>query len=339
MTGIENNVSLRAYTTLKTGGVARYMFTVRSVEDVRAAVHYAKQNGLPYFILGRGSNVLAADEGFSGVVIKIELQGISYEALEGGVVRLKAAAGELLDAVIADTVKRGYWGLENLSSIPGTVGATPVQNVGAYGVEVKDLIESVEVFHIPTETIQKLTNALCAFGYRDSIFKRTGGGEYIITAVNFLVSVSPLPKLSYRDLALYFGDVTPSLSEIRIAIEKIRADKFPNWEEVGTAGSFFKNPIIDEEKAKRLKEDYPDLPVYQADAGLVKVSLGYVLDKVCQMKGHKKGKVGLYEKQALVLINEGVVSTEEILNFASEVATRVKEVTGIEIEMEVRLLK
>ncbi len=335
---ILENVPLSAHTTFKTGGVARFVVVVETVEEVGEAVRFAEQNALPHLILGGGSNLLVSDTGYAGVVIKIAIKGRTYEDLGEGKVRLVVGAGEVLDEVIADTVLEGYWGLENLSAIPGLVGATPVQNVGAYGAEVKHVIEAVEVYSVTDKKIKIFTNDECSFGYRDSIFKTEMGKNFIITAVHFLLTTNAQPNISYRDLALYFSAKEISQKNIREAVGKIRAEKFPDWKVVGTAGSFFKNPLVTKAEGERLQALYPELPMYEAGPDTVKLSLGYILDKVCNLKGFRQGKVGLYDKQALVLVQYGGASTTEVLAFVEIIKAKVAQATKIKIEMEVCLV-
>jgi len=339
LSAILENVSLALYTTFKAGGVARYFIPVTTPDELRAAVDFATTKQLPLFVLGGGSNVLVSDAGYDGVVVYMQVRGVSYTDVSETQVEVTAAAGEVFDDLIAETTKRGIWGLENLSAIPGTVGATPVQNVGAYGVEVADSIVSVTVMNRLTGGIEVLTNAECHFGYRDSCFKHERGATYIITAVTFLLSRVPQPQLSYADLALLEAheELTPDI--IRAAVTDIRAAKFPDWTVVGTAGSFFKNPIIINEEADRLHARYPELPLYPTADGQVKVSLGIILDKICGLRGYTKGTVGLYEKQALVLVAAVGTTTKEILAFADEIRERVYEKTQLVIEHEVNLLK
>jgi UDP-N-acetylmuramate dehydrogenase len=336
---ILENVSLALYTTFKTGGVARYFVPVTTPDELRAAVDFAHAKQLPLFVLGSGSNVLVADGGYNGVVAHMQLRGVTYTDVSETQVEVTAAAGEVFDDVVFETTKRGIWGLENLSAIPGTVGATPVQNVGAYGVEVADSIVSVTVFNRATGGIEILTNAECAFGYRDSCFKHSAGAKYIITAVTFLLSRVPQPQLSYADLAALQTHEEQMPTTIREEVMAIRSAKFPDWSIVGTAGSFFKNPVITPEEAERLRIEYPALPLYPTSDALVKVSLGFILDKICGLRGYTKGTVGLYEKQALVLITERGTTTTEILSFADEVRERVFEKTHLSIEREVNLLQ
>jgi UDP-N-acetylmuramate dehydrogenase len=336
---VTHNADLAPLSTLKVGGVGRYLALATSNRDIKEAVDFAKTAELPFFVLGGGSNVLVPDTGYEGVVIRIGLLGRTYEQVSPTAVRATIAAGEVLDDVIAETVEKGWWGLENLSAIPGSVGAAPVQNVGAYGVEAANCIESVTVFDTVAMLERTLTKADCGFGYRDSIFKQEGGRHYIVTAVTFVLSVVPRPQLAYADLATRWGTATPSQSEIREAVIAIRGGKFPDWRTVGTAGSFFKNPIVPTAVATALKITYPELPVYDAGAGLQKISLGYVLDKICGRKGYCTENVCLYEKQALVLVAERDATATDVMHFARDIAQLVEEKIGVSIEWEVVMMK
>lgn len=336
---IRENVLLSDYTTLKIGGVARYFVRVNTIEEVDKAVKFAKQISQPYLVLGGGSNLLIADKGFAGLVIHNNLRGVQFvETKENETVELIAGAGEVFDEIIIKAVNNNYFGLENLSSIPGTVGATPVQNVGAYGVEVGDIISKVETYHVPTESIKIFTSKECEFGYRDSFFKTKAGKEFIITAVHFSLTKNYQPKIHYKDLSKIFEQTEPTLKEIREAVIAIRAQKFPDWHIVGTAGSFFKNPIITSKQAKALQAQYPELPLYDLGNGEVKIPLGYVLDNICGLKGYFRGRVGLFEKQALVLINHGDATADEVLEFIKFVEQKVFDKTEIKIKPEVRFV-
>jgi UDP-N-acetylmuramate dehydrogenase len=332
---IEQNVPLAQYTTLHVGGVADFVVEVKTVEEVRAALRFASQTATPPLILGGGSNVLISDAGYRGLVIINRLTGREYQE-EGETVRLRCGAGENFDAVVAETVAKGYWGLENLSAIPGTVGATPIQNVGAYGVEVSSLVTAVIAIHSKTYEEKIFTLTECAFGYRDSFFKNEAGRAWVVTAVEFTLSKKSQPHLEYG--ALTELQTVPSLTpaHVRAKVTEIRAGKFPDWHEVGTAGSFFKNPIIPRTQYEALVQKYPELPSFSVGASMVKVPLGYILDRVCQLRGYCEEGVCLYEQQALVLVNVGNANAATIDAFAKKVAMMVKEKTGIEIEREVR---
>lgn len=335
---VQKDEPLSLHTTLKVGGAAQWFTTVSTEQALVEAVAFAQQQGVAITILGGGSNVLPADQGVSGLVIHMGIKGVSA-AVVGTSVVLTLGAGELLDEVVEHTVAQGWWGLENLSHIPGTVGAMPVQNVGAYGVETKDVLTEVRVFDVQTQSFTTLTAEACNFGYRDSIFKHEAGKRYIITAVSFKLSLEAHPQIAYRDLALWFAQHVPTQLAIREAVMKIRADKFPDWHIVGTAGSFFKNPVLREAQASALREQYPELPMFAGDNGAVKVSLGWILDKVLQLRGFKKGNISLYKEQALVLIAERGATSREVEDFANDIVQKIKNATDIDVAWEVTKLQ
>jgi UDP-N-acetylmuramate dehydrogenase len=343
---IKEGVSLAELTTFKVGGPARYFCSVENLVELREALGFAYANRLPWFVLGRGSNVLASDLGFAGLIIQIKLRGVEYDSIsdETDEVLVIVAAGEEWDPFVFNTLKRGFGGLENLSGIPGTVGATPIQNVGAYGVEVKDFIEWVEALDVRTGDLVRLPNELCQFEYRGSFFKTAAGKNFIVTSAAFRLKRNTAPNLSYKDIANFFdGKTKPTLLEVRQAVLSIRAKKFPDIRKIGTAGSFFKNPIVSQEKFNELKKKFPDLPGFELPATsrrppAVKIPLAWILDKVCNLKGFKSGPVGLYEAQPLVLVNLGGGTQREVQALAEKVAAEVKKSTGIDIEWEVQLL-
>lgn len=358
---MEENVELKNFTTFKIGGKARYFFRVKNAGEAGEALRFARKENLPFFVIGGGSNLLASDEGFSGVVIKNEILGVSF-AEESDYVEVTAGAGEPWDAFVGNVVSRGLYGLENLSGIPGTVGASPVQNIGAYGAEAKDCIVSVETVDVVTGAVKIFSADECKFGYRDSFFKTADGKRYIITRVCFRFKKQGLPNIGYKDLKNYFTQASkinsgPSLAEIRQAVLEIRLGKFPDLKTAGTAGSFFKNPIIPKTQFDELKKKYPNLPGFptnadrrRPDADLrrqktpdsilyIKVPLAWILDNVCKLKGFHTENVGLFERQPIVIVNTGNASAEGVKKFAKEVSECVKEKTGITVEWEVDFLK
>jgi UDP-N-acetylmuramate dehydrogenase len=241
--------------------------------------------------------------------------------------------------LVADTVARGLWGLENLSAIPGSVGATPVQNVGAYGVEVSSFITTVEVFDCETLTQTHLAPDVCAFAYRDSLFKHPEGQRYVVTAVTYRLAQEPALQLSYVDLAARFKDAAaPALPDIRAAVIEIRARKFPDLRTIGTAGSFFKNPVIPKAHYERLQAQYPALPGFSLPDGNVKIALGWILDHALHLKGACAGDVCTYANQALVIINKGNASASAVDAFARMIEQNVHDATDIAVEREVRTL-
>ncbi len=337
---IAENVSLKNLNTFKIGGNARYFCEIFSVNDIKVALKFAKEKKLPIFILGGGSNVLISDDGFYGLVIKNSILGLELSELEDdkNIVLLKAGAGENWDDLVQFCVEKSLYGLENLSAIPGTVGASPVQNIGAYGAEVKDCIKKVFAINIDTLEEKIFENIECQFAYRNSFFKTKEGRRFIITAVIFKLSRKAEINFNYKDIKEYFekeGIKNPSLKELREAVILIRAQKLPDLKKFGTAGSYFKNAIISKEKFIELKTQYPLLPEFSVGVDMVKVPTAWILDSICSLKGFKLGNVGLYEKQPLVFVNYGNGTAEEIISLEKKVGNTVFEKTGIKIESEV----
>jgi UDP-N-acetylmuramate dehydrogenase len=350
---------LAPYTTFKIGGPARFFCAVTNEAELIQALTFAREKKLAVFVLGGGSNILISDAGFDGLVIKIELIGLELAeignndasnaeknvdtsaTLDGNLdakkVILSVGAGENWDATVAYAVEQGLYGLENLSAIPGSVGATPVQNIGAYGAEVSSVIGSVSALDTQAMEVVRLSNAECDFSYRNSIFKKERG-RYVILRVYFKLARNGKVNTEYKDVQDYFakiGKTNPTLAEVRAAVTEIRRNKLPDLKEWGTAGSFFKNPIISAEKFAELKVRYVEIPGFPESDGRVKVSLGWILDKVCNAKGLCIENACVYEKQALVLVGKPGVTAEEINVLAEQLVKQVKEKTGIEIEREV----
>ncbi len=338
MITIEENISFKKLSTLKTGGAARFLAHIKNSEELSEALSFAEEKDIPVFVIGGGSNILPPDEGFSGLVIKMENKGIQYK-YEEEVAYVSVEAGEIWDDFVEKSVIENLWGLENLSAIPGTVGASAVQNIGAYGREVKDVIFSVDVFDSVDKKIKTLTNSECLFSYRDSIFKKEEGKKFIVTKVIYKLSRIPWPELSYKDLKNFFGEKMPTLREIRDAVTAIRAKKFPDLKVCGTAGSFFKNILLTTEEFSAFSVKYPDAVSFDAENGMKKISSAWILDKVLQMKGVREGDVGLFENQPLVLVNFGNASATDVKNFAEKIKNKVKEKTNLSIEEEVVVIE
>jgi len=333
---IEEHISLKPYTTFGIGGPAEFFVSVDSVEKLKEAVSWANTYGHPITILGGGSNVLVADEGVQGLVIVNEIKNTTYKEDEDDVL-VEAGGGHIFDLLVAEAASRDLWGLENLSAIPGTVGASPIQNIGAYGTEVSSCIEKVFAYDSVKEIEKVFTNKECAFAYRDSFFKKPEGKKYIVTSVVYRLSKKGTPNCSYKDLKNYFGEKKPTLSEVRSAVIDIRSKKFPDWTKEGTAGSFFKNPIVTEATYSALQEKYPEIPGFFTEKGDVKIPLGWILDVVLKLKGttNKLGTVGTYQKQALVIVNKNGATKKDVDMFAEEVVQKVFDATGITVEREV----
>jgi UDP-N-acetylmuramate dehydrogenase len=284
--------------------------------------------------------VLIPDEGFRGLVIHIDFASIILEAKET-VVRVTVGAGENWDHFVEAMVLRGLYGIENLSFIPGSVGASPVQNIGAYGVEVKDVLESVEVFDTETSQFKKLTKDECRLGYRSSLFKQAEGKKYIVTEVTFILKKTTSLSYSYLDLKDYFAkhiEIEPSLKTVRDAVISIRKAKLPDISLIGTAGSFFKNPILDEVTYQTLLRKYPNIPSFPSENNQYKIPAGWLIDKVGGWKGYRVGAVGVYEKQALVLVNYDAGTSNEVIKLAEMIEKDIKEKTNIILEREVCVL-
>lgn len=332
----EKNIPLASHTTFKIGGPASYFLKVRSINELKDALAFAQKEKIPFFILGGGSNILVSDKGFPGLVIEMAMRGATYEKTTDGI-RVIAWAGEGWDLLVEKTVEWNAWGIENLSAIPGTVGASPVQNIGAYGTEVMNVIESVTTIDSETGKEKIFSNKECGFTYRDSVFKKPEFKKYIITSVSFALSSKPQPNISYKDLQEYFGkkgNANPSQSEIRDAVIDIRSKKFPNLKEFGTAGSFWKNPIISKDTYEKIKKEYPLIPSFPFGEK-IKIPLAWILDNVCNLKGYSLGKVGLFKNQPLVVFTEIGATKRDVDRLTEEVFDKVKEKIGLEIEREV----
>ncbi len=372
---ITHSVSLSKHTSFRTGGNARFFVAVDSLDELKIVLARARSENLPYMILGEGTNVLASDEDFPGYVIRPMIRGVDFsdgihiginsdmsrggirgnEGEDGLVI---AGAGEHWDDVVARTVSKNLSGLENLSSIPGSVGAAPVQNVGAYGVELKDVLEWVEVFDPKENATKILSCSDCRFGYRDSFFKSPAGRDLIIIRVAMKLIPNGRPNISYKDLANYFSadegspmKKSPTIAEVRKAVIQIRRVKLPDIKEYGTAGSFFKNLVVTDSKYEELAGKFPGLPSFPVEPvdstaltahgsknGFKKIPLAWILDKVCKLNGTREGDVGVCETQPLALVNYGQATSAEVKNFAEKISDIVKEKTGLQIEWEVNLI-
>lgn len=330
---IKENISLASFTTMRAGGNARFFVHVKSVNDLIDAINFAQSRNLPIFILGGGSNTLASGNGFSGLVIKIEIKGITYDGS-----RVTAGAGEVWDDVVKYAVARNLWGIENLSLVPGTVGGAVVQNIGAYGVEARDIIFSVEAFDIEIMQIKTFLRDECEFGYRDSIFKKNK--NLIVVGATLELSQNNTPRIDYDDVKKYFENkeiVEPTLDEIRSTIVAIRTSKMPA-PAIGNAGSFFKNPVVTKAEYEILKNRFPEIKTYVQGDNTYKLSAAWLIDHVGDWRGYRLGDAGVYEKQALILVNYGTASSEEILSLAQEIKNDIKKKTGVILEEEVVML-
>ncbi len=334
MIQIQENVALAPLTTMRTGGNARFFVQAKSSDEVSEAFLWAGVRELPIFILGGGSNTLVPDEGFHGLVIKIEIKGIAYREIEAGI-RVTVGGGVTWDDLVQDVVARNLWGVENLSLIPGAVGGAVVQNIGAYGVEARETIFCVEAFDTLTMKLKTFSNKECAFGYRESIFKKNK--HLVVISASLDLAHAGVARLDYEDVKNYFNEkeiVMPTLVEIRDAIVAIRTAKMPALS-IGTAGSFFKNPVVSEDKFEDLKHQFPGIKAYPQGNGTVKLSAAWLLDRLGNFCGVRRGEAGVHERQALIIVNYGNATTREICALAEAMKREVKEKTGVVLEEEV----
>jgi UDP-N-acetylmuramate dehydrogenase len=331
---IQENVLLAPLTTLEVGGPARYFVEVRTETDVVEAFDLARSRDLATFVLGGGSNILVSDKGFDGLVIKIELAGIH---VDGEVVT--AAAGEEWDAFVKYAVGRELAGIECLSGIPGTVGGTPVQNVGAYGQEVSETIESVRCFDRKAGQLVDLTNEQCGFTYRTSIFNTTERDRYVVLSVTYKLRKNGRPKIAYKDLTDHFGGHEPSLAETRDAILSIRRSKSmvidPSDPNRRSAGSFFKNPIASLEKFDEIADSFGgNVPHFPAGAASVKIPAAWLIERSGFYKGFAMGKAGISTNHTLAIINRGGAVASEIVELKNAIQKAVSERFAIDLVPE-----
>lgn len=288
-------------------------------------------------VLGGGNNILFTRD-YEGTLLRPTATDITVTGEDHNHVYLNVSAGHDWDGFVAWCVERGLWGAENLSWIPGLAGAAPVQNIGAYGAEVKDMVVSVEMLHTDTMKINTLAAGHCCFGYRDSVFKNALKGRVVITSVNLRLGKQPAPNTSYgalREEVERLGG--PTLENIRRGVINIRRSKLPDPAETGNAGSFFKNPVVPAAKAAELEKQYPGMPQYPGGpAGTVKLAAGWLIEKA-GWKGRRRGNAGVYEKQALIIVNHGGATGSEIAGLAAEIQMSVKEMFGVDIDTEVNI--
>ncbi len=340
---IHSNVSLKQYSTMRLGGLARYLTIVNSTVELTEALTWAERQDLQVIVIGSGSNIVWKDSGFGGLVIVNQILGWQIREIGGTDSALfTIGAGENWDNTVEQTVKLGYSGLENLSLIPGTVGAGPVQNIGAYGAEIKDTLVSVRVYDRHQHKFTTLTNRQCQFSYRDSCFKSSHKNRYIIVAVTLKLHKQNQKPPFYDSLQKYLDDkkitsYTPI--NIRLAIIAIRKSKLPDPTKVANNGSFFANPIISIAQADKLLAKYPNAPYWKVDKK-IKLSSAWLIEQAGYKRGHKDIETGmaLWKDQALVLVNEKAQSTNDLLIFKQKITTAVEDKFGILLQQEPELI-
>jgi UDP-N-acetylmuramate dehydrogenase len=332
-------VSLQPFNTFGLAARARYFAEVYSVDDLRALLHDPAYRDLPRLLLGGGSNILLTGD-FPGLVIHIAIGGIEVVQEDEAHVWVRAGAGVSWHALVEYALANQFAGLENLSLIPGSVGASPMQNIGAYGVEIKDVFAELDALHLETGTLRTVGPEACRFGYRESVFKHEWKGQYAITSVTFRLDRVPTLRTGYGDIQKTLaerGVTQPNIRDISAAVIQIRRSKLPDPAELGNAGSFFKNPEIPEAQFAALREQYPTVPGYPTTPGCVKVPAGWLIEQ-SGWKGKRLGNAGMHARQALVLVNYGGATGEELLDVARQVQASVEAQFGIRLSAEVNVV-
>ncbi len=331
------NYSLKKHNTFGIDVKARYYYEFTKSEEIIFFLKVNKISNIKKLILGSGSNIVFTKD-FDGIVIHPKVPGIQIVKETTDFVLIKIGAGEIWDSFVNYCCLNNYGGAENLSLIPGTVGATPVQNIGAYGVEVKDIIEEVEAVNIETQEITKFKNKDCKFEYRNSIFKNELKNKYIITYVTYKLSKNPVLNINYGKINDELKkNKNKNIDSVREAVINIRNRKLPDPKKIGNAGSFFKNPIIDNKKTQELKKKFPGIVSYKVSETKDKIAAGWLIEQ-CGLKGKNYGKVGTYKDQALVIVNYGDATGNDIYNFAKDIQQTVYDKFGIILNMEVSIV-
>ncbi len=335
---IRENVSLRPYHTFHLDATARYMARFSSVDELRTLLEDPLVKSSKQLILGGGSNILFRSD-FDGIVLRNEIRGIRLIGETENDYIVRAAAGESWHSFVLHSIEHNRAGIENLSLIPGNVGAGPIQNIGAYGVELKDVVESVEAFHRNDLVTHHFSNSDCQFGYRESIFKRRDKDQWVILSVTFRLHKRPVFHIGYGAIQEELDKMKPdrlTIKHVSDAIIRIRQSKLPDPSEAGNAGSFFKNPVVSLSRFQELKQRYPDIPSYPVDENSVKVPAGWLIEKG-GWKGFRRDNYGVHVNQALVLVNYGGARGEEILQLSEDILTDIRNKFGIDMEREVNI--
>lgn len=335
--GLQKNISLLNYNTFGIGAKTKYFQEFNSLNDLKEILNNKELKKEAKLILGGGSNVLFTKD-FNGIILKNDLKGIEVVSENTDSVFVKSAAGEIWHNFVLYCIDKNFGGIENLSLIPGSVGASPMQNIGAYGVEIKDVFYELEALNIYTLELLKFTNSACKFGYRESVFKNIEKDNFIITSVTFKLQKQPVINTSYGAIEQELEKLkitSPTIKDVSNAVCSIRSLKLPNPKNIGNAGSFFKNPTVSIEKYTQLKKDFPDIVGYPQN-NVIKLAAGWLIEKA-GWKGKQIGNVGVHKNQALVLVNYGNAKGEEVINLANNIKDSVNQLFGINLEIEVNI--
>jgi UDP-N-acetylmuramate dehydrogenase len=334
---IEYNKHLLAYNTFGIDSVAEEFAQIQSEDELMEALHYANKNQTALHIIGGGSNILFVHD-IKGLVLRNQLKGMQIVYEDKHVVHVKCMSGEVWHECVLWSVAKNYGGIENLSLIPGTIGAAPIQNIGAYGVELKDVFVELEAIHVHTLEKKIFTHQECAFAYRDSIFKTKEKGNYFILSVTLALSKDPICKTTYGTITKELEAMRVGLCSIKLvseAVIRIRTSKLPNPAEIGNAGSFFKNPGITLTQYEELKMQYEDMPAYDTAKGK-KIPAAWLIE-MCGWKGYRENDFGVHKKQALVLVNYDHAKGSDILMLSEKIIASVQEKFSIQLEREVNV--
>jgi UDP-N-acetylmuramate dehydrogenase len=338
MLQIQQNVSLKNFNSFGIEASARYFAEIGHQDELKELFMDPQWQQLPRLVMGGGSNMLLLKD-FDGLVIRMNIRGIKHR-INHDEVHVEAGAGEVWNDLVNYSVAHGYAGLENLSLIPGSVGASPIQNIGAYGVELKDVFDSCMAFEIATGTIKTFTKNECSFGYRDSVFKTALKGQYIIVSVKFSLSLTPNINLRYGAIEQELtarGITQPTIADVSQVVSHIRVSKLPDPTTIGNAGSFFKNPVISADQFAGIQQKFPDVVNYPAGNGAVKLAAGWLIEQ-CGWKGKTVGHTGTWKNQALVLVNHGGATGTEIYALSSQIIDSVYTKFGVLLEREVNII-
>ena len=321
---------------MRLGGPVRQVVTLHSANELHELVKRCRAEHTPFFVLGDGSNVIARDEGFDGVIILNRIKSFDIVSEENEAVTIRIGAGENWDSVVERSVELGLSGIEAMSAIPGTAGATPVQNVGAYGQEIADTLVELEAYDTDSLSFITLTNSDCHFSYRSSIFKDPARRHHIITSITLRLTRRPMQPPFYASLQSYLdshhlSDTSPAT--IRDAVKSIRKDKLPDPKRIANTGSFFKNPIVPDAVAQKLKAQYADLPIFPLKNNTSKLAAGWLIEH-CGLKGYSSHGMKTYENNALVLVNVDATSYKDLLSFRDEIIKKVRDTFEVTLEQE-----
>ncbi len=334
---IQRNVDLAPYTTFGIHAVAESFVEVSTIEELREAISWAQAGDTPFKVLGSGSNVLVTDD-VTGLIIRVRIMGRT-STVEASTVTIHCGAGEIWHSIVQWSVENGWGGLENLALIPGTIGAAPMQNIGAYGREQSSCFVELQALDVNTGSVITFSKDECAFGYRESVFKRDLRNRMIITSVTYRLSTAPVVNISYRDVVEELQSckvMEPGVTDVFDAVVAIRQRKLPDPRVIGNAGSFFKNPVVDADTYAQLVATHPTMPSYAQTDGTYKLAAAWLIDQ-CGWKGYRSGDAGVHDRQALVLVNHGNAVGSQILELSMRIQHQVQDQFGVDLEREINV--